>query len=106
MFSEDSLEQFQSLGTITLKNGLIVQYLGSGHVMQIQEREAMGLEEDITKEINRIISKEGVVIRQFRNHDAEILFADGVSASFSKKNLEWILTNNLGKRRQFKNGVS
>jgi hypothetical protein len=40
----------------------------------------MGLEEDKTNEINRIISKEGVIIRQFRNHDAEILFADGVSA--------------------------
>lgn len=74
--------------------------------MQIQEREAMGLEEEKTKEINRIISKQGVIIRQFRNHDAEILFADGVTAQFSKKKLEWLLTNNLGKRRQFKNGVS
>ena len=73
--------------------------------MQIQEKEAMGLEENKNKEINRIISKEGVVIRQFRNHDAEILFADGVRASFSKKKLEWILTNNLGKRRQYKDGV-
>lgn len=65
----------------------------------------MGLEKDNRKEINRLISKEGVVIRQFRNHDAEVLFPDGVCATFSKKKLEWILVNNLGKRRQFKDGI-
>ena len=48
--------------------------MGSGHVSQIHEKEAMGLEKDNRKEINRLISKEGVVIRQFRNHDAEVLF--------------------------------
>lgn len=52
------------------------------------------------------MSTDGVVIRQFGNHDAEILFNDGVKAEFNKKRLEWIITNNLGKRRHFRNGVS
>lgn len=65
----------------------------------------MGSVKDKQKEVNRIISKEGVIIRQFRNHDAEVLFPDGVVANFSKKKLEWILINNLGKRRQFKDGI-
>ena len=51
------------------------------------------------------MSKDGVVIRQFRNNDAEVLFADGVRAQFSKKRMEWTLTNNLGKRRRFRNGI-
>ena len=33
LFTDDVLERAQSLATVTLKNGLIVQYLGSGHVM-------------------------------------------------------------------------
>lgn len=73
--------------------------------MQIHEKEAIRQEERAGAEINRIVSKDGVVIRQFRNHDAEVLFADGVRAHFSKKRMEWTLTNNLGKRRRFRNGI-
>jgi transcriptional regulator with PAS, ATPase and Fis domain len=56
-------------------------------------------------EVCRVVSAEGVVIRQFKNRDAEVLFGDGVRAEFSKKRLEWIVTNNLGKRRSFRDGV-
>jgi hypothetical protein len=87
LFTEEVLNKPQSLATITLRNGLILQYLGSGHVMQIHEKEAMRQEEKAGCEINRIVSKHGVVIRQFRNHDAEVLFADGVRAQFNKKRM-------------------
>lgn len=40
-----------------------------------------------------------------KNRDAEVLFGDGVRAEFNKKRLEWIITNNLGKRRSFRDGV-
>ena len=56
-------------------------------------------------EIDRLITKEGVVIRQIANRDAELLFPDGVRATFSKENLEWIVTNNKGMQRALKNGV-
>lgn len=70
----------------------------------MQTRECTGLA-SASEEVSRIVSTDGVVIRQFRNHDAEILFNDGVRADFNKKRLEWVITNNLGKRRQFKDGV-
>jgi len=41
------------------------------------------------------------VIRQFENMDVDMLFPDGVHATFSKKNLEWIVTNNKGMQRRF-----
>lgn len=56
-------------------------------------------------EVDRLITKEGVVIRQIANRDAELLFPDGVRATFSKENLEWIVTNNKGMQRALKNGV-
>jgi len=34
-----------------------------------------------------------------------VLFSDGVCAKFNKKRMEWILINNLGKARSFKDGV-
>ena len=34
-----------------------------------------------------------------------MLFPDGVHATFSKKNLEWIVTNNKGMQRRFQNGM-
>lgn len=33
LFADDVLDQPESMATITLKNGLIVQYLGSGNVV-------------------------------------------------------------------------
>lgn len=88
-----------ALATLTLKNGLIVQYLGSGHVLQMHTEEGDGIE------ANRLVTKEGIVIRQFKNRDAELLFPDGVRATFSKKMLEWIIVNNKGMRRSYKDGI-
>lgn len=34
-----------------------------------------------------------------------MLFADGVHAAFSRSKLEWIVTNNKGMQRRFKDGV-
>jgi len=39
------------------------------------------------------------------NRDAELLFPDGVRATFSRQNLEWIVTNNKGMQRALKDGV-
>jgi hypothetical protein len=36
--------------------------------------------------------------------DVEMLFPDGVHAVFSKAKLEWIVTNNKGMQRRFKDG--
>ena len=54
---------------------------------------------DDNSEYNRIVTKEGIVIRQMRNRDAEVLYPNGQKAVFNRKNMEWILTNNKGKRR-------
>jgi hypothetical protein len=35
------------------------------------------------------------------NHDAQLLFPDGVYASFSRKEMKWIITNNKGMVRSF-----
>jgi len=51
LFTEEILDKPQSMATITLKNGLILQYLGSGHVMQIHEKEAIRQEEKAGSEI-------------------------------------------------------
>jgi len=71
---------------------LIVQFLGSGNIYQIQEKSLS----QKSGEVNRIVTKEGVVIRQMANRDAEMMFPDGVRAFFSRQNLEWIVTNNKG----------
>ena len=55
-------------------------------------------------EINRLVTKEGIVIRQFSNMDVEMLFPNGVRSVFSKSKLEWIVTNNKGMQRRFKDG--
>ena len=45
------------------------------------------------------------MIRQFANLDVEMLFPDGVHSCFSRERLEWIITNNKGMKRSFKDGV-
>jgi len=40
------------------------------------------------------------------NRDSEVLYPSGVVAHFSKANMEWIVTNNMGKRRSFKDNVN
>lgn len=97
------MEQCSALTTLTFKNGLIVQVLGNGHILQTHERN-IGVSDDHS-EIDRLCTKDGIVIRQFKNLDVEMLFPDGVHAAFSRNKLEWIVTNNKGMQRRFKDGV-
>ena len=106
LFSDRMLKATQSMATLTLKNGLIVQLLGSGEVCQIHDTELSSEGKDGFSEANRLITKDGVVIRQLHNRDAEVLYPDGVVAYFSKKNMEWIVTNNKGKRRSYKDNFN
>lgn len=55
-------------------------------------------------EHQRLVTMEGIVIRQLAFHDAELLFPDGTRAHFSKRDLEWRVVNNKGKVRSFKDG--
>jgi len=47
-----------------------------------------------------------VVVRHFRNRDAEVLFPHGEFAYFNKKEMMWTVTNNKGRRRATKSGVT
>lgn len=53
-----------------------------------------------------MLSKSGVVVRHFRNRDAEVLFPHGEVAYFNKKDMMWTVTNNKGLRRVTKSGIS
>jgi hypothetical protein len=53
-----------------------------------------------------LFASNGAVIRHLRNRDAEVLFPSGVKAVFSKKNMTWVVTNNLGFSRATKGGES
>ena len=93
------LDQAQALSTLTLANGLTMQYLGDGKVVQTSHAAQQARE--LSDEFSRFVTKEGIVVRQLRNRDAEVMFPDGVRATFSKKDSEWIITNNKGCRRVF-----
>lgn len=58
-----------------------------------------------SEECNRLLTKEGIVIRQFPNMDVDMLFPNGVHAVFSKTEMQWVVTNNKGMQRRFKDGV-
>jgi len=92
--------------TLTLKNGLIVQLLGSGEVCQMHDTELSSEGKEGLSEANRLITRDGTVIRQLHNRDSEVLYPDGVVAYFCKKDMEWIVTNNKGKRRSFKDNCN
>ena len=55
--------------------------------------------------MKRFVIKEGIILRQMRNRDAEVLYPNGQKAVFSKSKMEWIVTNNKGKRRSYKDAV-
>ena len=95
----------QAMATLTLTNGLIVQYMGNGSVVQIHEDNVQLETNGDDTELNRLVTAEGVVIRQMRNRDAEVLYPDGQKATFSREKMEWIVTNNKGKRRQYKDAI-
>jgi hypothetical protein len=52
-----------------------------------------------------LFASNGVVVRHFRNRDAEVLFPNGVKAVFTKADMTWVVTNNKGFRRAKKAGV-
>lgn len=105
LFTDEILEETKSMATMTLKNGLICQLLGSGEICQIHDTELDSTGKDGLSEANRLITRDGVVIRQLHNRDSEVLYPDGVAAYFSKQNMEWIVTNNKGKRRSLKDNL-
>lgn len=102
LFSDDMLEKKSAMGTLTFRNGLICQFLANGSVLQMMDVNLTSEDKDQTSEANRLITVEGIVIRQMHNRDAEVIYPNGLRANFSKKNMEWIVTNNKGKRRAFK----
>ena len=105
LFANETLDATQAMTTLTLKNGLIVQLLGSGEICQIHDTELDCTGKDGNSEANRLITIDGIVIRQLHNRDAEVLYPDGVVARFSKQNMEWVITNNKGKRTSYKDNV-
>ena len=105
LFTEEMIDKNQSMATITLANGLIVQYMGNGTVMQIHEHKVDWEANTESEELSRLVTTEGIVLRQMRNRDAEVLYPNGQKAVFNKSNMEWIVTNNKGKRRSYKDAV-
>jgi len=106
LYTDEILSEYHSMTTLSLKNGLIVQLLGSGEVCQIHDTELSSEGKDDLSEANRLITRDGVVIRQLHNRDSEVLYPDGEVAHFSKQNMEWIVINNRGKRRSFKDNIN
>mmetsp|Transcript_39736 Transcript_39736/g.60903 ORF Transcript_39736/g.60903 Transcript_39736/m.60903 type:complete len:97 (-) Transcript_39736:120-410(-) len=47
----------------------------------------------------------GIIIRHFHNKDAEILWPNGDIAKFEREEMRWMVTNDKGFRREFKNGI-
>ena len=47
---------------------------------------------DPASEAVRLITKDGIIIRQMHNRDAEVLYPNGLRANFSKKEMEWVVT--------------
>lgn len=60
-----------------------------------------------TDEKDRVVLREsGVVVRHFKNRDAEVLFPKGEVARFSKQDMMWVVTNAKGRRVASKGGIS
>mmetsp|Transcript_30515 Transcript_30515/g.29916 ORF Transcript_30515/g.29916 Transcript_30515/m.29916 type:complete len:325 (-) Transcript_30515:1446-2420(-) len=87
--------------TKTFANGLIVQFMPNGDIIQTNEDQMFDKTSD---EKYRIITKNGLLIRHLRNNDREILTPSGVRARFDRKNMMWVVTNNKGRRTATKDG--
>jgi hypothetical protein len=61
LYSDEDMEKCHALTTLTFKNGLIVQVLGNGHILQTHER-SLNITDDHA-EIDRLCTQEGIVIR-------------------------------------------
>lgn len=105
LFADEELEQqvFNQV-TTTLSNGLIVQHLSDGNIVQLTSDQVLSNAGD-EKDRVYLFASNGVVIRHFRNRDAEVLFPTGVRAVFTKSDMTWVVTNNKGFRRAKKAGV-
>ena len=105
LFKDDELDQqFFNQVTTTLANGLIVQHLSDGNIVQMTSDQLLkGTGEE--KDRIFLFASNGAVLRHFRNRDAEVLFPSGVRAVFTKSDMTWVITNNKGMRRAKKGGV-
>ena len=88
--------------TTTFTNGLIVNHLFNGDIVQTKEENILSTD---SQEKDRVITGKGVVIRHLRNRDAEVLYPNGYKAYFDRANQTWIVTNNKGMRRAAKDNV-
>lgn len=91
--------------TTTLPNGLIVQHVSDGNIIQMTQNQLLTNDND-EKDRLFLFASNGVVVRHLRNRDAEVLFPSGVKAVFTKKNMTWVVTNNLGYSRATNGGQS
>lgn len=91
------------LSTVTLKNGLLIQLLPTGDVLQTSDRQVRG--ESRKVEQDRVITGRGAVIRHLVNKDIEILYPNGNRSYFERDAKMWTFTNNKGMRRARKDGV-
>ena len=93
--------------TTTLPNGLMVQHLSDGNIVQMTSDQVLSTTAQPEDEKDRVFlfASNGVVIRHLRNRDAEVLFPTGVLAHFSKATMTWTLTNSKGLRRAKRGGV-
>jgi len=95
--------------TMTFQEGLIVKFLGSMEVVQSHSnilREQRHKVADLINEnysdseieMRRIITKQGTVIRQMKNGDRQLLFANGNFSIYNAQENTWTKTKNSGER--------
>jgi hypothetical protein len=81
--------------------------MGNGDIVQFTEDKILCDSLNPHEEMDRIIlRRSGVVVRHFKNRDAEILFPNGETARFNKHDMMWVVTNNKGRRTATKGGIS
>lgn len=104
LWEDEQISTFQgTTSTITLKNGLIVQLLPSGEVLQTSQKQTLG--DSKKEEIDRVITGKGTVIRHLKNKDIEILYSNGNRSFFEREEHLWTFINAKGMRRCRKNGI-
>lgn len=80
--------------------------MGSGDIVQFTEDQVFVDKLSPTDEKDRVILRlSGVVVRHFKNRDAEVLFPNGEVAKFNKQEMMWVVTNAKGRRVASKGGI-
>lgn len=105
LFEEKDLNE-NTIGpcvNVTMKNGLIVRHMPNGDIVQLVDSSLVDRKPHT--EIDRVFMKDGIVVRHFANLDCEILYPNGEVAHFQKEQMRWVITNEKGMRRQYKDGV-